>query len=216
MPEENIAYHNTVLERLAQVRAGLPPDAILPPKPLKPTRIKTVDFPDHLNLPELERQALNTVHQLLVQLITCVVAKTYVAKTIAECNKPNNLDVLWQMGLFGELLENPQPHLWMEKEHSRRLGLPMPEISQDMSRFGAPFVTVENTIKKATSPRNWEIKLRLAGDHDGLDVLLGLQQYVRSLCEFYGKPEWKGSHRYVGAAFECFTTADMTIFSKGV
>ena len=215
MTEENINYHVVVLERLAQVRAGLPQDAIKPPKPLKPAKTKTVDFPDRVNLPETERQALRVVHQLLVQLITCGAAKTYVARIIAEDYRPHFLDALWQMGLYGELRVGPRPHLWAEKDHSRKLGLPMPDSPQDMSRFGGPYVVVDNVLKKSTSPRNWEIKLSLAGDHDGLDALQALQKYVRTLCEVYGKPEWKGSHRYAGKAYEYFSTADMTVFSGG-
>jgi hypothetical protein len=214
--EENVAYHAIILERLAQVRATLSLEEIKPLKLLKPHRVKIVDFPSNLAVSETERKGLRMVYQLLVRLITCESAETYIARIIMENNEPHMLDVLWQMGLYGDLFADQKPCLWMEKKHSRKMGVSMPDCSQELARFGRPYIQVENIIKKLTSPKNWETRISMMGDHEGLDALRGLQKYVHTLCAVYGKPDAQGSHRYTGKAYECFSHADMNVFAEGI
>jgi hypothetical protein len=184
-----------------------PPDGPLP--------AKVVDLPSRLAASGPEAKGLAIVHGLLVAIATAAHATSRAEQDAMRRGMLGMLDVLWNMGLSGELVTGDTPCLRMGKFEAKAKGQYMPDhgCADHLARFRMPGVRTETVVKKRSYPKDWEIRLFMDGPSGGLHTLRALQRFVRALCEELGEPVFKGSRRYVGEAYTRFRRADMRVLA---
>ena len=198
---------------LTALRATLGDADVVEPKALVEGRARVVPMPSRM---VLSRKACEVIHCYLSAVAMARPATSYARQYRIRQAKHHLVSYLWQFGRGGELRMSPHPHMWMEKHEwkKREQDIPDPHWAMDIARCHMPGVQAGVLLKKTTSPKNWEVALRMDGSQDGLDTLRALQAYTRALCDTYGEPVWAGNARYKGEAYTRFAAADMTVLSR--
>lgn len=81
----------------------------------------------------------------------------------------------------------------------------------ELARYHVPGLRPEVVWLRRTSPKDWEATLSADGPQQGMVVLRRVQRYAAALCQVHGEPTAQGGHRYSGAAYEAFRTADLSV-----
>ena len=195
---------------LGSSATAVPPPFAPPDGPL-PARI--VELPSRLAVPAPEADGLEIVHRLLAAIATAAHATSRAEQDAMRRAMLGMLDVLWNMGLNGELVTGGAPCLRMENSEAKAKGHYMPDhcCADHLVRLRMPGVRTETAVTKRSYPKNWEIRLFMDGPGNGLHALMAPQRFVRALCEEFGQPAFRGSRRYVGEAYTRFRRADMRV-----
>lgn len=199
------------LKHLDQIRGALTTDDIIEPE-VSTTKVKIIEFPERLSLPEHEISSFKKLHQLLSELAMMPANIPYAQQKELEKRRTYFLTLLWTFGMFGEFQNNSRLiidsktyveqklttntttmnlYLAILKKHGVVYEYaPLPEEQQDKKGWKTPMGWLRIT--------GWFMTMAFDDSIGGADLLKTLQNYTNKLQQQYHKK-----------AFRYFKTVDM-------
>jgi hypothetical protein len=201
------------MKHLEKIRATLDLGDIVEKIEVRPSRVKVVEFTEDLPLSQEQKFAFEAVHNLL-KFILLAQTETYARQLLL----PHMLGLLWAMGQYGELYEEDGCQLvldgrtygskrecgWLVRKRDNTFYGAVQQATKLLHEYAVrcEFVPLED---------GWLLKLEFDEEAGGEEALKALKKYVVGLSDQYGEPEYAGSCRFKGKAFESFAKADMRL-----
>jgi hypothetical protein len=205
------------MEHLEKIRATLDLDDIVEKIEVRPSRTKVVEFSEDLPLSQEQKVAFEAVHHL-IKCILLAQTETYARQLLFKRRKPHMLGLLWAMGQYGEIDEEDGCQLVLDgRTYGSKRECSWLVRKRDNSFYGAAHQAAKLLHEYAVHCEfipledGWLLKLEFDEEAGGEVALKALKKYVVALSDQYGEPEYAGSCRLKGKAFESFAKADMRL-----
>lgn len=196
---------------LREIHATLRAEEIAPPKKLS-YKERIAPFPRETKLTPKKQKEMKQLHSLLSKVFSQK-ADNYAGQTLLERGKPYLWEIIWVMGLYGELKDDKlvlDSSVCGEKKECSRL------VRKRDSTLYVPVQDVVNSLKKygiqiefKPSKKNWTLTLSIGDVTDGSSIPNSLKTYTSNLVNKYGEPVYVSSYNLKGKAFKLFTRLDM-------
>jgi hypothetical protein len=192
------------MRHLESIRAGLSPEALSPPKEVRPLRVRKADYPSGLPLTAEENSVLEAIYDLMSDVLS---GKTdlYVKQMLLKKRRSEILNLFWAFGRYGELSAD---------------GSQLAIASQDCGSQPT-FINIvrkkDNTLHTSVATCASllaELAMSLNDQVDGRYRLGALKSYVTHLIEIFGEPEYAGRSSYKGEAYDNFKRVNMQVMGS--
>lgn len=203
------------MKHLETIRLGLAPEALIPPKEVRPLRVRKADFPPKLPLPPEEEAALEALHGLMSDILTGK-ADLCVKQMELKKRRKEILNLLWAFGCYGELSADgsqlaiasqdcgSQPtFINIVRKKDNTLHISVATSVSLLADFG---IIIKH---EPLSKKEWLLTMAMSDQVNGRSRLEALKSYVTHLIKIFGEPEYAGSSKYKGEAYDRFRRLDM-------
>jgi hypothetical protein len=160
---------------------------------------------------------LGALYALMTAILTGR-AELYVHQMHLRQTRKEILNLLWVFGRYGEAEAEGTPLAISSETHWARADFRSVVRKRDntlhttttraIERLADFGVRVEHV---PVARKAWRLTMSFDEEAGGPAAMGALQRYVAGLLDAYGEPEYAGSSRYKGQAYERFSRADMRV-----